>query len=258
MRVAPHLCKYMKIVVRKGSSSSSSSRRPTESGSKIVSPPRRGPKGRFSVHSSPALNPGFHHIPDAFRVKQRPPSSGDVNKRPLFTENREEVNEEASSPGNRSGPRCVSFQERPEDDSSIQSGHRQIRPPFESPRSHQEMHVNYVSPNSLTQWVGHSGEVSTPQHSPRLRLKSNRGGLRLSQSRVIESEDKTNRGSFPVSNRGRGNRSISSRGRSSKHRAIMRLENTQEPPMIIKKIENAEGVFGVSVTDNKETNKTSN
>lgn len=255
MKIAPNLCKYMKIV-RKGSSSSSSSKRPIENG-KIVSPPRRNKMNRFSVHSPQALNPGFHHIPDAFNVKHRPLSSGD--KRALFTENREEVNEEASSPGNRSGPRCVSFQERMDgDDSSIQSsGHRQLRPPFESPRSQQEMHLNYVSPNSLTQWVGHSGEITPPQHSPRFRLKSNRGGSRSSSqsSRVVESDDKLHRGgsgsgSYPVSNRGRGTRSISSRGRSSKSKA-MRVSKTQETPMIIKKLENAERGYEVHATNKK-------
>jgi hypothetical protein len=223
-------------IVRKGT------KRPSDG--KIVSPPRRGPKGRFSIHSAPALNPGFSNTSEAFKVKQR--VSNDTPKRKLFTENREEVNGEASSPGSRSGARCVSFQERLDiDDSSPQSSQRLQRPPFESPRSLHEMNVNYVSPNSLTQWVGNS-ETSTPNYKPRLSLRSNRGGSRAS-SRVVETDEKysssASRGTYPVSNRGRGSRSVSSRGRSSKVGSL-REENIDETPMIVKKIEQIKASAG--------------
>ena len=220
MKIAPNLCRHMKVV-RKGT------KRPSES--QIVSPPRRGPKGRFSMHSAPALNPGFENTPEAMIKAKQTTSLNDSSQRKVFTENREEINGETSSP-NRTGPRCVSFQERLDgDDSSIQSGQRQ-RPPFESPRSHGEIQLNYVSPSST------SGNMETS--TPRLSLRSNRGGSR-SSSRVVEQDDRhysgSSRNGFPVSNRGRGTRSVSSRGRSSKSGSIT-LENSDESPMILKNL----------------------
>lgn len=219
-------------VVQKGSKRTSVSN--------IVSPPRRGPKGRFSMQSSPALNPGFSSIPDMYKKRQRLSSAANSPKMNVFLEKREEVSAEASSPGTRSGARCVSFQERPDgDDSPIQTSHRLQRPPFESPRSNLDMHLNYVSPSSVT------GKEMIPKKSPRLSLRSNRGGSRVS-SRVIEMDERISsspsvRGSFPVSNRGRGMRNISSRGRSTKMTSV-RVEKIEDPPMILKNIDRIKNI----------------
>ena len=220
-------------VVQKGN------KRPHQSN--IVSPPRRGPKGRFSMHSSPALNPGFNALPDMHKKRPRLSSSLNSPKTNVFLEKREEVSVDASSPGTRSGPRCVSFQERPDDDDSpIQTSYRLQRPSFESPRSSLDMQFNYVSPD----------KVLMSKQSSRLSLRSNRGGSRVS-SRVVEMDDRISsssntRGSFPVSNRGRGMRNVSSRGRSTKanttRNARRVVEKIEDPPMILKNIDKIKNI----------------
>lgn len=223
-------------------------KRPAETN--IVSPPRRGPKGRFSFHSSPALNPGFNASPEGFKKHQRISSASDSTKMQLFDEKREEVNVEASSPGSRSGPRCVTFQENHDSDGSpIQSSHRLQRPQFESPRSSVDMHINYVSPSSV------NGNDYKP--SPRSSLRSNRGGSRA-PTRYVELDERCNsssntRGSFPVSNRGRGMRNVSTRGRAPKVGSMtLKGEKIEDSPMILKKIEELKNIKATSAVKTNE------
>jgi hypothetical protein len=192
---------------------SKGTKRPSESN--VVSPSRRGPRGHLQKHSSVAITPGSDATSNVFKVKPRSLSAMESPRRSIFQEHREEVNVGSSSPGSRSGTRTVSFQDQ-----------------FESPRSHNEMQLNYVSPTS-------SDTIGMPQ-TPHLGLKSNRGGTRVT-SRVIDmgervSSQPNTRGGFPVSNRGRGMRNVSSRGRSPKVSSF-RVQSGKESPMIIKNLD---------------------
>mmetsp|Transcript_8931 Transcript_8931/g.11245 ORF Transcript_8931/g.11245 Transcript_8931/m.11245 type:complete len:534 (+) Transcript_8931:671-2272(+) len=226
MKIAPNLKRHMKLKVE-NKRSQTDHNDISEKGRKIVSPPRRGPKGRFSMHSAPALNPGFNATTPVAQFihggrRVTPSTASMTHKRKLFIDNREEMEDVASSPGSRSGPRCVSFQERMEgDDSSVHSIQRQHRIMFESPKPQQELSVNYVSPNTKPHWLGHSDAPRTP----RLSVRSNRGGGSRSKQtafgHIIDYRDGKSSPSmpqhgwskFPVSSRGRGNRNISTRGR---------------------------------------------
>lgn len=223
IKIAPNLCRHMNAIAK-------GTKRPHESN--IVSPPRRGPQDHYSMHSSPAKSPDFDPSFESFKARPRVAPGAESSKRQLFVENREEVNGEASSPGNRSGSRSVSFLGTDDaDDSPIYSSYRQ-RPHFESPRS-EIMYVNHVSPNSL------------PEYSPSASLKSNRGGARAA-ARALDLDGRINfsikpsRSNFPVSNRGRGMRNVSSRGRSQV--ASTRMQDNEDPPMILKNVEKGDDV----------------
>ena len=60
------------------------------------------------------------------------------------------------------------------------------------------------------------------------------------------SSSTSTRGSFPVSNRGRGMRNVSSRGRSTRAnmtRSVRRVvEKTEDPPMILKNIDKIKNI----------------
>lgn len=226
-------------LVRKGSSSSSSSKRPADS-TNIVSPPRKSQRVQHMMPMPPAhqFHPGFVNTPEVFKKKSRTSGGGGESKRHMYTENREDFTADTTSP-DRTGPRCVSFQERGDgDDSSGQSNRHQS---YESPRSHSEIHqMNFVSPSSQIH--------ESQKHGGHVGVRSNRGGSR--SSRVVEREDSGGSGSsrngFSVSSRGRGHRNISSRGRSSKSPSS-KLEKDREgrsihddEPLIIKTLEKAE------------------
>ena len=211
-------------LVRKGSSS----KRPADN-TNIVSPPRKSQRGQHMMPMPPAyqFHPGFANSPEVFKKKSRAS---------VYTENREDFTADASSP-DRTGPRCVSFQEKGDgDEPSGQSNRRQS---YESPRSHSEIHqMNFVSPASQIH--------ESQKHSGHVGVRSNRGGSR--SSRTNEREDSSgSRNGFSVSSRGRGNRNISTRGRSSKSPSS-RLEKDRESrmqeihddePLIIKTLEKA-------------------
>jgi len=155
-----------------------------------------------------------------------------MSKRVFLTEHREEMNGDVSSPGSRSGVRSVSFQDQGE-------------LTYSSPRSHAETQINYVSPAS-------SKEAAIPP-APRLGVKSNRGGAKLT-SKIINMDDQravsqwlpriSSRGSHPVSNRGRGAMNVSSRGRSVRGRSVKaastRSHRVDDDPMILKKSDKLE------------------
>ncbi len=209
IKIAPNLCRHM-TVIPKGT------KRPSESN--VVSPSRRGPRGHLPTHSSHDANPS-----DAFRMKARTSFATESPRRSIFQEHREEVNVGSSSPGSRSGTRTVSFQDH-----------------FESPKSYNELQLNYVSPTS-------GDTIGMPQ-TPHLGLKSNRGGARVT-SRVIDMGERVNSqpnslGGFPVSNRGRGMRNVSSRGRSPKA-SNFRMHG-EESPMIIKNLDTLNKIHSTS------------
>ncbi len=246
MKIAPNLLKHMKVV-RKGT------KRPAEN-TNIVSPPRRVPRTHMPLqptHVAP-YHPGFMSAPDVFKKKARSSigSSGNGSSeiilpssskaRTVYTENREDLTADPSSP-ERTGPRCVSFQERLDGDSSPnESSNNPRHRSYESPRSHPEIQLNFVSPGN-----SHNGH--------HVSVRSNRGGSRFSSSTrvVLEREDSggsssSSRKFSSVSNRGRGHRNISSRGRASKSENTMRLEKERivegndDEPLIIKALENVQ------------------
>jgi hypothetical protein len=203
IKIAPELCRYMKAAKRKDI------KRPHEAN--LVSPPRRSHKRKHSSQSSSSNH----------SYKEFPSKRG-------YKENREE----ASSPGNnRSDPRGVRF----DSDNSpvIQTNYGRHRQTYESPTTNIDMQLNYVSPSSQT-----SSNVVTP----RLSLKSNRGGSRAFprvanfENKVSSASSSNHRSAYPVSTRGRGNRNVSSRGRLHKgKRPAVGFEKNEDTPMILKK-----------------------
>lgn len=213
MKIAPNLCRHMKLITKKGT-------KRTAENANIVSPPR---KSQRSHHMAPAqpnhanhhpgYHPGFMNPSEVFKKKpsRSSASSGTDSppKRHMYSENREDLTSDDPSP-DRAGPRCVSFQERLDGEESSPPGNRHQQ--YESPRSHPDIALNFVSL---------SGQTESGKHGHHVSVRSNRGGSRSSRGvERDETSSKSSRSGFSVSNRGRGHRHISSRGRSSKSGSV--------------------------------------
>lgn len=235
MKIAPNLCRHMKAVAKKGMKRSAET-------THIVSPPRQSRRGHHSSMQHhqmqanhlnlPVYPPVFMKSPEVFKKKSSSRSSGELPpKRHMYTENREDLTSMAPT-SDRNGPRCVSFQERADGEDSAGSNN-QHHQQYESPRSHPDIELNFVSPE---------GQIQSGKHGHPVSVRSNRGGSRSSRSDRDESSVSSRKG-FSVSNRGGRHRHISTRGRSSKSGAVRMDKDREEAqdgnddePLIIKSL----------------------